>query len=100
MNERRDAYVEKMKARLDKWNERINTLEAAGHKVKADSKTEYDNQIRNLKVKREEFERKVENLRRAGDGAWQDLKVGVKGSWKTMDDAARSAAANFREASK
>jgi hypothetical protein len=54
MSEKRDAYVAKMKARLDKWNVKIDTLEAAGQKVKADSKTEYDNQIKNLKAKRAE----------------------------------------------
>ena len=96
MSEKRDAYVAKMKARLDKWNLKIDTLEAAGQKGKADSKTEYDNQIKKLKAKRAEFEEKIENLRKVGDGAWKDLKVGVKSSWKTMDKAVRSAAANFK----
>ena len=98
MNERRDAYVAKMKARLERWNEKIDALDAAGHKVKTDSKAAYDSEIKHLKARRREFEEKVENLRKAGDGAWQDLKAGVKESWKIMDDAVRSAASNFRQA--
>ena len=78
---------------------KIDKLEAAGQKVKADSKTEYDNQVKNLKAIRAELGEKVENLRKVGDSAWKDLRAGVKSSLKTMDKAVRSAAANFKQGS-
>ena len=98
MNEKRDAYIEKMKAKLDKWNGDINTIEERARQVGADSKAELRNQIENVKTKRADVEKKIENLGQAGDAAWKDLKAGVKTSWKALDKAVRSASGNFRHA--
>ena len=96
MSDRRDAYVAKLKARLDKWNAKIDELEAKTQKIGADSRAELQNQIANIKEKRAEVEQKIESLRQAGDGAWKDLKAGAESSWKVFHQAVRSATTRFK----
>jgi len=97
MSDRRDAYIEKLKARLDKWNKQIDVLEAKAREIGAGSKAEVQKHIDNVKSTRSELEENIENLRKASDNAWKDLKKGVKTSWKTLDKAVRAAAADLRQ---
>jgi uncharacterized coiled-coil DUF342 family protein len=98
MSEKRDAYVEKLKAKLDDWNAKIDKLEARAQQASVDSKAELQKQIANVKARRDEVVAKIDSLRQAGDGAWKDLKGGVKSSWRALDKAFRSAASNFSKA--
>jgi uncharacterized coiled-coil DUF342 family protein len=96
MGEKRDQYVEKMKAKLDMWNAKIEKIEAATRQAGMDSKKEYQDRIQDLQTKRAGVEQKIQDLLKAGDGAWKDLKAGVKSSLKALDKATHSAASNFK----
>ncbi|HUX21560.1 MAG TPA: hypothetical protein VMW69_09995 [Spirochaetia bacterium] len=95
MSEKRDAYVEKLKAKIDGWNGKIDELEARARKAGADTKAEFRNRIGSAKEKRDEIIGKIDAVQQAGEGAWKELKGGVKRSWRELDKAVRSAAANF-----
>lgn len=41
MSKQRDAYVQKMKAKLDEWNSEIDRIEAKVDQAEAESKIEY-----------------------------------------------------------
>ncbi len=97
MSEKRDAYVAKMKTKLDTWNKKIDSLEEKGHQIGADSRAEFQTQMGNLRAKRDEAKEKLEGLRRAGEDAWRDLRDGIDSSWKSLDEAVRRAAANFKQ---
>ena len=49
MSDTRDAYVEKMKAKLDEWNADIAKLEAQAKQKEADARVSYQDQIETLK---------------------------------------------------
>ncbi len=38
MGEKRDAYVQKLKGKLDEWNTEIDKLQAKSEQIKADAK--------------------------------------------------------------
>ena len=97
MSERRDAYVEKLKARLDKWNKQIDVLETKAREIGTESKAEVQKHIDNVKSTRADLEEKIDGLRKASDSAWKDLKKGVKASWKSLDKAVRAAAADLKQ---
>ncbi len=96
MSEQRDAYVQKLKAKMDEWNAEIKQLEAKADQVGADAKIEYSSQLNDLKTKRKELEEKIEQLQKSGEGAWEDLKAGAERAWKTLGDAVNSAIAKFK----
>ena len=96
MNEKRDAYVQKLKAQLDEWNADINKLEAKSDQAEAGAKIEYHKRIADLRARRKVVEDKIGELQQAGEGAWEDLKSGVQGAWDAMEQAIKSARTRFK----
>ena len=91
----KDAYVQKLHAKLDEWNAEIDKLKVKADKAEADSRAEYKQQVENLQNKREDAEKKLREIREASEGAWEDLKTGVQGAWDSMEAALKSARSKF-----
>jgi len=83
MSETRDAYVQKMKAKIDEWNADIDKLTAKADQAEADVKIRYHQQLEELRAKRQEMENKIADLQSAGESAWEEMKQGVESSWAT-----------------
>jgi phage tail tape-measure protein len=96
MSENRDAYVKKIKAKLDEWNAEIAKLEAQARKQEADTQLKLEEQIESLKKKRQSTEDDLDKLRQAGSNAWEDLKTGVENAASSSGDAIRSAQSRFK----
>mgnify|MGYP000238813108 CR=1 FL=1 len=92
----RDAYVEKMHAKLDELNAEIDRLKAKLDGAKAEKRIEYQEDIENLKAKQKEVEEKIDTLRDAGDDAWEDIKKGVEDAWQSMESAVNAAKNRFK----
>jgi uncharacterized coiled-coil DUF342 family protein len=91
----KDAYVQKLHAKLDEWNAEIDKLKARADKAEAESRLEYQKEIETLQERRQEAEEKLAELRRAGEGAWEDLKSGVQSALNAMEVALKSARSRF-----
>jgi len=74
----RDAYVDKMKAKLDEWNAELDALEAKVRGASADARVKYERQINIARSHRDEIHGKLDELRDSSEGAWDDLKQGVE----------------------
>ena len=96
MSGKRNEIMEKLKARLDKWSAEIDRLEAEADRAEAERKIEYQKRIEELKAKRRESEEKIENMNRAGEEAWQDLKDGVRGAMSAFGEAIKLATSRFK----
>jgi uncharacterized coiled-coil DUF342 family protein len=92
----RDAYVAKMKAKLDEWNAEIQKFEARAGAASAEAKLKYEQQVAELKARRDEAARKLRELQDAGAGAWESLREGTEAAWSAMAKAFKDAAARFR----
>jgi uncharacterized coiled-coil DUF342 family protein len=92
----KDAYVQKLHAKLDEWNAEIDKLKAKADQAQAASHVEYQKQIENLQQKRKEVESKIEEVAGAGDGALEELKSGVQGAWDSMEQALKAARTKFK----
>ena len=97
MSEKRDAYVAKMKSKLDKWNGEIEKLETKINQAGAETREGLHGQIVGLQAKRAEVSTRLEGLRHAGDDAWRDLRFGVESSWKSLEKAVHTATGNFKQ---
>ena len=95
MSETRNAYVNKIKAKLDEWNAEIDKLEAKSRKKEAETRVAYQERIDDLKEKRRSAGKELEKLQSAGKDAWEDLKKGVEGASKALSDALQSAKSKF-----
>lgn len=93
---KRDAYVEKMKAQLDVWNAEMDKLVARTNTAEADMKQRYKEQIETLKRQREEANQRLRELQSASEAAWESLRAGMETAWEDMSKAVKDAASRFR----
>ena len=70
----KDAYIRKLHARMNKWNAEIDKLKATADMSAAESRIEFQNQLEKVQQKRKDAEKKLTEVREAGEGAWEDLK--------------------------
>ncbi len=93
----RDEYVQKMHDMLQKLDAEIDTLAARAGHVEADVRDEYHRQLAQLRTRRDEARAKLDALREAGEGAWQDLKAGVELARQALGEAVDSARSRLRK---
>ncbi len=95
MIDKRKAYQEKLDAQLEEWNAQISLLRAKADKAKAEAKIEYYEIIKTLQLKQDNAKAKLQELKAAGDEAWEDLKAGAEKAWAEIKTAFDSAASKF-----
>lgn len=95
MNEKRDAYVQKLKAQLDEWNADINKLEAKSDQAQAEVKIEYQKRIADLRARLKEVGDKIGELQQTGEKPWEDLKQGLENSWDILKAGFTKAKSEF-----
>lgn len=87
MKETRDAYVERLKVKLDEWNATIDRMTARGREIKAESRAEYERLLGELRAKRADAQERLSRVGTSAEGAWQELRVGADKVWKDLHDA-------------
>ena len=97
MGGKRDAYVEKLKVKLDEWNQEIDKLQVKAGQVQADARVELQKRVEELKAKRGDLKGRLDEMSRSGEAAFEDLKAGADMAWKAMSEAVRSAATRFKK---
>jgi len=96
MMEERKAYEEKLDAQLKEWKSRIVVLKSKADRAKADTKMDYSKIIQVLEHKGDEVRTKLQELKIAGDEAWEDHKSGFEKVWDEFQTAFHGAAENFK----
>ena len=96
MTDKRRAYEEKLEAQMKEWNAQIDLLKAKADTAKAEAKVEYYARIEALQQKQDMARTKLQELRAAGDEAWEDLKAGVENAWDEVKSAFHDAASKFK----
>lgn len=91
----KQAYVDKIQARLNEWDAEIEQLKARAAHAGAAARIASERQLDMLREEQREAQAKLDDLRAAGDDAWQDMKTGVEQAWSSLEEAARSAKARF-----
>ncbi len=92
----KEAYEKKLQAQLDKWMADIDKLKAQADRAEADLRLEYYKKIEDVRTMLVKANKKLAELRAAGDDAWGDLKIGIEGAWDTLGSAIKSAASRFK----
>ncbi|SDC02474.1 coiled coil domain-containing protein [Ruegeria marina] len=91
----KNAYRQKLEARLDQWRADIDKLQAKANEASADARLEYEKQIEKLRGLQQEAREKLEKLDQAGGEAWKDLKSGIEKAWDDLGAAVKSASERF-----
>lgn len=95
MNKLRDAYREKMEARLEELSARRALARAKAKGLAADGKIAAHKEIAANEKKLKELKARLARLRTAGDAAWKDVKTGVEDARSDLNSAAKRAMKRF-----
>jgi len=83
----RNEFISKMKDRLDQLDEEIEELKGHSGRLEAEARKEYENQLHDLREKRREAKRRIDDLRSASEEKWQQLKDETEHAWKALGNS-------------
>ena len=83
-------------SKLDEWNQDIDRLKAKADEAKVEVRTKYQRQVKDLHAKRDRVQQKLQQVKQAGDDAWEELCKGVDAAWSDLRTAVTRAKSQFR----
>lgn len=92
----KEAYVQKIQARLNAWDSEIEGLKAKAMEANADARIAIEEQIVAVERQQKEAQQKLDELRQANEDAWGDLKAGAESAWMSLGKAVENAAKRFQ----
>jgi uncharacterized coiled-coil DUF342 family protein len=92
----REEYIDQLAAQLKEWSAKIDELESRARTAKADVKTGYESQIKQLQDKRDAAMQKLQELKGSSSEAWDILKAGTETSWAELKKAVTAATEKFK----
>ncbi len=94
----REEYIDMMSKQLKEWSAKIDELESQFGMVSEDMKSAYEQRILDIKDKRDEMSRKLQEVRGASGDAWKTLTTGMDKAWDDFKDAFMSSVDKFKKA--
>jgi predicted nucleic acid-binding Zn-ribbon protein len=88
--EKKKKYLDKMDTQLYQWETEIDELKKKADRAKNDVKQEYLKQIDALNEKKEDAQKKLQDLKAANEEVWADLKKIVDKAWTDMRRSIKS----------
>jgi Tfp pilus tip-associated adhesin PilY1 len=80
----RQAYQEKVKAKIDQLNAQIDQVSAQAREKAADANVNYQKTINELHAQRDALMGKWQDLQQSSEAAWQELQTGLEASWNEL----------------
>ncbi|MGD2128937.1 MAG: hypothetical protein PVJ33_01230 [Lysobacterales bacterium] len=93
--ERKEAHIEKFSARLDQVQAKIDLLKARAREADADTRIRLKKEIDDIKERRADLEKRVDELKTAGSDAWEDIRNGLDAGWQALSRALDKATSRF-----
>ena len=94
--ETKDVYKAKRDKQLKEWSINISELKGKAELAEANVKVEYLKQVEALRAGKEDTQAKLEELKQAGDDAWETLKAGVEKAASELKESINSAVSKFK----
>jgi len=92
----KDAYREKMEARLAEQQARLDLLKARIKLAEADGKIMAYEELADAEQKLAAAHVKLKELAHASEGAFKEMKAGVEKAWDALKTAGREAAKKYK----
>ncbi len=91
----REEYIDKLTARLKKWDADISKLEEKAKNAKTDIKAKYTEKADGLRAKKESIQQKVIDFREANEEALGSVKESIENSLTNLTNAINDTFAKF-----
>jgi len=92
----KDTYQEKLETQLKEWNAKIGELRSRAERVATGARVKYQEEVEALRFRYEGAQRKLQELKQAGEGVWEDLRSGIEGAWDELRQAVDNVVSRFK----
>ena len=93
----REEYIDKLAARLKKWDAEISKLEEKAEKAKTDVKAKYIEKADELRAKKESIQQKARDFRDVNEETFNSIKDGIEDSLTRLTNAINDTFKRFSE---
>jgi len=90
------GFQQKLEAQLKEWDAKLEKLKAKARDAKAEIRAEFEVQLEALAGERAVAQEKLQELRRHGEWAWEDLKDSAEQTWSELREAIERSASLFK----
>ena len=92
----RKEFINKMKERIDDLDKQFDEFKREASKLEGKARKEYENNLHDLREKRREANRKIDELRAANEERWQQLKDETEHAWKALGNSFKYFKSHFK----
>lgn len=92
----KNAYGEKLQARLDQWKAELDQLEAKAREAEADAKIEVEQNVDDVRNRWDAARAKALEVKQASDDAWSELRTGTEEAFESLKSAVERAKAKLK----
>lgn len=92
----RNEFVSKMKQQLDEFNLKLDDLEKKRAEYGEEARARFDKRMEELKQKRREASKRLDEIDQAAEKAWEDLKAGATAAWNSLQESFDQARSHFK----
>ena len=89
------AFHEQMKTRLAEYNDDIDKLQAKMEELGGDARAKAEQPMAELRQKRDDVSKKIQELGSSGGNAWEQLKSGIDAAMEDLGNAYKKVVAEF-----
>ena len=89
-------FQQKLEAQLKEWDAKLEALKAKARDAKTEIRAEFEVQLEDLAGERAIAREKLQELRRHGEWAWEDLKDSAEKTWSELREAIKRSASLFK----
>lgn len=93
----RKEYIDQVAETMKKWDDDIVALESKSNEAKEGVRTEVQEKLQDLRLKKAELEGKFEKLKSSGEDAWEILNKEFKESFDKIKNAFEDAKNKMKE---
>jgi len=91
MMQSKEDYIEKLTAMLNEMSTKIDELKVQANLGKTEVRNELEKQIKMLKEQQSLVNKKLEEVRGAGEEAWEEVKFGIESAIHDLKDGLKKA---------
>jgi signal transduction histidine kinase len=85
--ERKKAYQDRLAARIQEWEAKIDQLAARARRAEADLRLKLKDEESDLRKRLDEARSRLRELRNASEDGWEEIRAGVDRLWDDLREA-------------
>ncbi len=93
----REKILGTMEKKLKDWSAEIEKIRGKADKLGAESRAKYQEQVRELRAKQEQAREKVQEVKKAGGEAWEDLLAGADSAMNDLKKAVEKTVSRWKK---